>query len=110
MDVKNYLKEAYKNQFKKFYHKDPTSDELSVFMNSWLGKNDEGMGDDSRKSFRSQFCFIYEFEPTEEQLDMFMSFMLSVIHDSGKVTEVCNVNHNKQSENQNKQTKAMMNY
>lgn len=110
MDVKNYLKEAYKNQFKKACHKEPTSDELEYFMNNCLGKNDERMGDDSRKSFRAQFCFIYEFEPTEDQLDMFMSFMLSVVHDSGKVTEVCNVNHNKQLENQNKQTKAIMNY
>jgi hypothetical protein len=105
MDTKEYLESAFKDQFVLTYKEIPTETELKDFMNLWLGKNKSIKGQDewivnniSRNSFRSQFYFVYEYEPTEEQLDMFISFMLGVVKDSGIVSSVCNVNHNKKTE------------
>lgn len=90
MNVEKYLKEAYKAQFMSYYYRKPTDEQLKVYMNYFLRKeNDpkkvsevcsipfnESFSD--RSAYIRYFNTIYGFEPSEDQLDMFISFSLCV--------------------------------
>lgn len=109
MKVEKYLKKAYSDQFKSYYGRKPTEEQLKVYMSFFLRKEDDMKkvsevcqipfreSFSSRESFKSNFKFIYDFEPTEEQLDMFISFGLCVVTDVSVVTQVCNTGSSKTS-------------
>ncbi len=102
MNVNSYLRKAYMKQFKTYYGRVPTDEQLNTYMDFFLRKNDdikkvsdvcqipfsESFSD--RESFARHYKFIYGFDPSEEQLDMFISFSLCVVTDVWKVTKICN--------------------
>lgn len=101
MTIQDKLKKAYRNQFKKYYGRKLSEEQLKVYMDFFLRKEldankvasvcnipfSESFSD--RESFARHFKFIYDFEPNEEQLDMFISFSLCV--HGITVSDVCEV-------------------
>ena len=99
--VQNKLKNAYKNQFNKYYGRKLSEEQLKVYMDFFLRKEldanrvssvcnipfNESFSD--RETFARHFKFIYDFEPNEDQLDMFISFSLCV--PGITVSDVCEV-------------------
>lgn len=100
MDVKAYLKQAYKQQFQNFYFKKPTKEQLDAYMDFYLRKKTDirkvvdicqvsrkdsdadslsRVDKTSREKFKRMFMWSFIFEPDELQLDAYISYHLGVI-------------------------------
>lgn len=95
------LKIAFKNYSKTILGRTLNAEELDVFSNYMLGKDNVtqkfesvcGVGFDgiktNRTAFKYQYEFVYDCSPTEEQLDVFIAFRIGVLKNDKLLNEVC---------------------
>ena len=95
MDVQNYLKYAYAEQFKIFYGRKPTEEQLKVYIDFFLRKSNDAQKVAevcqiplkanekawSRKVYSRYIENLFGFKPNDLQLDLYISYDLKVIPD-----------------------------